>query len=69
MLYSCNDGYSNKEVQACCKLLEKNYFNNEVLDEYSVWGVLDGKIGILLSYIAIKYRKKIVGEEIFGIFG
>ena len=69
LLYSCNDGYSNKEVQACCKLLEKNYFNNEVLDEYSVWGVLDGKIGILLSYIAIKYRKKIVGEEIFGIFG
>lgn len=68
LLYSCHDRYSTKDIQKCCRLLESNYFNNKVLDEYSIWGVLDGKIGILLSYIAIKYQRKIIGEEIFGIF-
>lgn len=68
LLYSCNDKYSTKDIQRCCRLLERNYFNNKVLDKYSVWGVLDGKIGILLSYIALKHQRKIIGEEIFGIF-
>ena len=49
------------------KLIESNYFDNEVLSEYSEWGILDGKLGIALVALSLKFKRRIIGEEIFGI--
>ena len=51
-----------KIFKGYCRLLERNYFNNKVLNEYSVWVVLSDKIGTLFSYVALKH-KIIICEE------
>ncbi|MFC3928873.1 lanthionine synthetase LanC family protein [Streptococcus caprae] len=66
-LYSCCDVITPDESEEFVKLIESNYFDNEVLSEYSEWGILDGKLGIALVTLSLKFKRRIIGEEIFGI--
>lgn len=65
--YSCCDVITPDESEEFVKLIESNYFDNEVLSEYSEWGILDGKLGIALVALSLKFKRRIIGEEIFGI--
>lgn len=67
MFYSCCDVITPDESEEFVKLIESNYFDNEVLSEYSEWGILDGKLGIALVALSLKFKRRIIGEEIFGI--